>query len=1114
MRHRQNLSGNFLKDYFVTRKRDCILISIQKIRCELSIAPVKDEFGHVPLHIIFFEECDFQDVECSHEIYDTCPEPQKFSTLANVLFHRGRVSSFNIGRASRKDVRALSVHHDVLPKPTDLERRSSEHVLGESNYKPIVTGIIGQDSLPLFPLQVDHDAKDTRFGRTDVILRRNPSCSELLHSSFNQRSADPSASGRFQVGSSELIESTAQSRCHFPHPLWIDATSNASTPTRMRGTSVQSPSVTRPKSYSNGPPPTSWADETPDLEHDRVRPASAIVASRNGRLVMPSLLTHGSERLVSAPASQTSLLLSGSGPLQLVLSKHTDQPKSHVTDTFAKILSLDEDLHETRKLESPRMHKFTLKHYSPIRAVWDWFILLLVIYTVIFTPYMTAFLLNYKGFNCTQPQQRYPGHRSILGTVDIMVDIMFVFDIIINFRTTYVNKNDEVVSNPRKIANHYLKGWFLIDLVAAIPFDALFFRSQEKQPTALIGLLKSARLLRLMSVARKLDRYSEYGTAILVLLTAVFALIAHWLACIWYAIGNAEHQHMEPKIGWLSTLAEQTRQFYNSSPCSGPSLQTKYITALYFTFSSLTSIGFGNVSPNTNAEKIFSIIIMLVGSLMYASIFGNVSAIIQRLYSGTARYHAQMLRIKEFIRFHQIPGPLRQRLEEYFIHAWAYTCGIDMTVVQRSFPECLQMDICMHIFRGLLTGTRVFHGLSDGCIRSVALRVRTVHLPPGDTLIHAGSLLSSVFYVNHGSLEVLDPLDGAILAVLSGGDFFGGLPPLLVAESRGSGRPSPKVAGFRRLLKDTVDAATSSRGDLTACLGVTTTNLRLLQPSTLPVPAKSRFIVRALTYCDLHFLEREELANLFVLYPELADNFIEELELTMPLAGAGRLVTEADVFCASRLGDHTCNPTPVSVTNTPPLNCASPPLDPPHLHIEASSPPTTEPYTVATSPSVVLETERLQRLLEHSSSWLGIFLDSPFTPAPAEGDLARKTSASSASTGTEHQRVADGPIQRPRRTYKAWSSACDCSASGRVRPVLFDSRHQRRRQQQRPLDDRLAAHLTQRMDRIDTTILQMKEALMTSLASVLEHLQTAGSKRTVEVGTSVDDLESPSTSPA
>lgn len=73
-------------------------------------------------------------------------------------------------------------------------------------------------------------------------------------------------------------------------------------------------------------------------------------------------------------------------------------------------------------------------------------------------------------------------------------------------------------------------------------------------------------------------------------------------------------------------------------------------------------------------------------ALMYASIFGNVSAIIQRLYSGTARYHTQMLRVREFIRFHQIPNPLRQRLEEYFQHAWSYTNGIDMNAVRPPAP--------------------------------------------------------------------------------------------------------------------------------------------------------------------------------------------------------------------------------------------------------------------------------------------------------------------------------------------------------------------------------------------------------------------------------------------
>lgn len=81
------------------------------------------------------------------------------------------------------------------------------------------------------------------------------------------------------------------------------------------------------------------------------------------------------------------------------------------------------------------------------------------------------------------------------------------------------------------------------------------------------------------------------------------------------------------------------------------------------------------------------LIVDFVSALMYASIFGNVSAIIQRLYSGTTRYHTQMLRVKEFLRFHQIPGCLRQRLEEYFQHAWSYTNGIDMNGVSKKWQD-------------------------------------------------------------------------------------------------------------------------------------------------------------------------------------------------------------------------------------------------------------------------------------------------------------------------------------------------------------------------------------------------------------------------------------------
>nr|XP_060633984.1 potassium voltage-gated channel subfamily H member 7 isoform X4 [Anolis sagrei ordinatus] len=497
----------------------------------------------------------------------------------------------------------------------------------------------------------------------------------------------------------------------------------------------------------------------------------------------------------------------------------------NVTEKVTQVLSLGADVLPEYKLQTPRMNKFTILHYSPFKAVWDWLILLLVIYTAIFTPYSAAFLLNDSE---EQKTQACGYSCNPLNMVDLIVDIMFIIDILINFRTTYVNKNEEVVSDPAKIAIHYFKGWFLIDMVAAIPFDLLIFGSGSDETTTLIGLLKTARLLRLVRVARKLDRYSEYGAAVLMLLMCIFALIAHWLACIWYAIGNVERNYLTPKIGWLDSLGQQLGKHYNVSDLSsGPSIKDKYVTALYFTFSSLTSVGFGNVSPNTNSEKIFSICVMLIGSLMYASIFGNVSAIIQRLYSGTARYHMQMLRVKEFIRFHQIPNPLRQRLEEYFQHAWTYTNGIDMNMVLKGFPECLQADICLHLNQTLLQNCKAFQGASKGCLRALAMKFKTTHAPPGDTLVHSGDVLTALYFLSRGSIEILK--NDMVVAILGKNDIFGEMVHLYAK------------------------------------------------------PGKSNADVRALTYCDLHKIQREDLLEVLDMYPEFSDLFLTNLELTFNL---------------------------------------------------------------------------------------------------------------------------------------------------------------------------------------------------------------------------------------
>ncbi|KAI6214932.1 hypothetical protein M3Y94_00326100 [Aphelenchoides besseyi] len=509
------------------------------------------------------------------------------------------------------------------------------------------------------------------------------------------------------------------------------------------------------------------------------------------------------------------------------------------------VLSLGADVLPEYKLQPARIHHCTIVHYSPFKAVWDWIILLLVIYTAIFTPYVAVFLLRESQENSRRARFTEP-----LEIIDLIVDIMFIVDIIINFRTTYVNDNDEVVSDPGKIARHYFTGWFIIDMIAAVPFDLLLANTNEEaNTTTLIGLLKAARLLRLVRVARKLDRYSEYGAAVLLLLMATFALIAHWLACIWYAIGSHELPHKE--ITWLHQLAKNLNEPYSATngslaPTGGPSLKSRYVTALYFTLSTITSIGFGNVSATTDLEKIFTIVMMILGSLMYASVFGNVSAIIQRLYSGTARYHTEMSRLREFIRFHQVPNPLRQRLEEYFQHAWSYTNGIDMNTVLKGFPDCLQADICLHLHRNLLNSSPAFAGTSPGCLRALSLRFRTTHSPPGDTLVHRGDILTGLHFIARGSVEIVK--DDMVMGILGKDDVFGENP----------------------LLYDDVGKASCS--------------------------------VRALTYCDLHKILRDDLLDVLDMYPEFKESFCNNLVITYNLRDVRRLSRQDPHSTRRRMG--------------------------------------------------------------------------------------------------------------------------------------------------------------------------------------------------------------------
>ncbi|VDM32571.1 unnamed protein product [Hydatigera taeniaeformis] len=203
----------------------------------------------------------------------------------------------------------------------------------------------------------------------------------------------------------------------------------------------------------------------------------------------------------------------------------------------------------------------------------------------------------------------------------------------------------------------------------------------------------------------------------------------------------------------------------------GPSRSSIYISSLYFTMSSLTSVGFGNVSPNTSNEKIFSIVSMLVGALMHAAVFGNVTTIIQRMYTRRSAYQTKNQDLKDFTRAHHLPKQLRQRMLEFYQAMWSINRGIDKQTIMQAFPEEMRGDIALHINREMLS-LPIFKSASIGCQKSIAQLIGTRFATPGEYLVHRGDAIRNLYFVCSGSLEILDE-EGSVVALLGKCDRFG-----------------------------------------------------------------------------------------------------------------------------------------------------------------------------------------------------------------------------------------------------------------------------------------------------------------------------------------------------
>ncbi len=403
------------------------------------------------------------------------------------------------------------------------------------------------------------------------------------------------------------------------------------------------------------------------------------------------------------------------------------------------------------------------------------------------------------------------------------VDLLFLCDIWINFKTP-IRVKGEFTTEGRVIAGHYRRTHLPVDLVACLPFDLFFlalvpWNAGMISVVLLVRLLRLGRLARLLAVWKRWNLSSRVNPGMLrigVLLVTVL-LVTHFVACGWFAVGMSNGGTTDSWVTRYNLDDENTA--------------TQYIRSLYWAITTMTTVGYGDITPAGNWEYLFSSFVMLLGASIYALVIANVASLLSNLDAAKAAFHQRMAVIRQYLLARGVAPSTYDLVRDYYDYVWhRYRGSCDIEFLE-DLPNSLRIEILHHLTQQLVEQVPLLRDASHTLRDALLLALKSRVFAPNTMLIRESEKGDSIMFLSKGSAEIVSLKDDKSHGHLEAGDFFGLLSLILEERRTASVRASSycdvfvlEKDDFDRIrseypeFKELLASITATKTDMTAAL--------------------------------------------------------------------------------------------------------------------------------------------------------------------------------------------------------------------------------------------------------------------------------------------------------
>ena len=235
----------------------------------------------------------------------------------------------------------------------------------------------------------------------------------------------------------------------------------------------------------------------------RTGPSASVVP------VTGSSSPHGSPRRrerKSFKIGSREALLKRSGALQDKPIRRDSSANKHRTEILGHVKGIVIEAQRRSKEQEHSKQRLIVRPDSQFRRYWDFLSLVCLSYVSIWTPVQVAFFGELMTWSKID---QWP----VIFALDRFIDIVFVVDIFINFRSASQNPDGSVSFDSRKVSRDYAQGFLFIDIISVLPFELIQADSNPSTIGRIAKLLRLMRLAKLVRVVRASRIFARWEAA-------------------------------------------------------------------------------------------------------------------------------------------------------------------------------------------------------------------------------------------------------------------------------------------------------------------------------------------------------------------------------------------------------------------------------------------------------------------------------------------------------------------------------------------------------------------------------------------------------------------------